>query len=707
MTDAAHGSPVRYSLQPGRPAPLGATLVDGGVNFSIYSTNATSVEFLLFDRFDQDEPSQILVLDPDANRTYYYWHHFVPGLQAGAIYAYRAHGPYLPEEGLLFNPSKVLLDPYTHAVAYGDNRRRADAYGNQENTRSALKSLVVDYTAYDWQGDRPLQRPIDGTVIYELHVRGFTRDASSKVDCPGTYRGLIDKIPYLQELGITAVELLPIQQYDPQEVERVNPLTGERLTNYWGYAPVAYFSPHQGYACVPGGTLVIDEFRDMVRALHTAGIEVILDVVFNHTAEGDENGPTISFRGLENSTYYMLTEDQRKYLDFTGCANTVNANHSIVRRLIRDCLRHWVQTYHIDGFRFDLASALSRDSQGRPITDSPILWEIESDPVLAGTKLIAGAWDASGLYQLGGFTGDRWAEWNGRFRDDLRRFYRGDPGTVRDLAWRLTGSFDLFRKKVSYTSHRSINFVTAHDGFTLADLVSYNRKHNLANGEDGRDGADHNHSWNCGVEGPSDDPAVQGLRARQMRNLLAATLLARGTPMILGGDEFARTQGGNNNAYCQDNETSWFNWALEAEQAGLVRFSRLLIALRLRHPTLTAPHRMNGKSYDAMLHDGVTFHGVHLNQPDWGYHSHSLAMHLHPVAGDAGLYLITNAYYEPLTFDLPPDREWRRLIDTSLPSPDDIVADEADAPLLTETRYRAGPRSLVLLREESRAPTSR
>ncbi len=700
MTETAHNGLVHYEIQPGRPAPLGATVAGEGVNFSIYSTNATGIEFLLFDRYDQDTPSQVFSLNPEVNRTYYYWHHFIPGLKAGAIYAYRAYGPYLPEEGLLFNPNKVLLEPYTRAVAYGDNWRRAEAYGYDNNTRSALKSVVVDCSTYDWGDDRPLQRAIETTVIYEVHVRGFTRHASAAVSYPGTYRGFIEKIPYLKSLGITAVELLPVQQFDPQEVERSNPLTGEPLTNYWGYAPVAFFAPHQGYACMPGGTAVVDELRDMIKALHAAGIEVIVDVVFNHTAEGDENGPTISFRGLENSTYYMLTEDQREYLDFTGCANTVNANHSIVRRLIRDCLRHWVQTYHIDGFRFDLASALSRDSQGRPITNSPILWEIESDPVLAGTKLIAEAWDASGLYQLGGFTGDRWAEWNGRFRDDVRRFFRGDPGTVRDLAWRMTGSFDLFRKKVSYTSHRSINFVTAHDGFTLADLVSYNRKNNAANGEDNRDGTDHNHSWNCGVEGPTDDPAVLALRARQMRNLLATTLLARGTPMLLGGDEFGRTQRGNNNAYCQDNEISWFDWTLADENAALVRFARNMIALRQRHPTLTTAHKMNGKSYDAMLYDGVTFHGVHLNQPDWGYHSHSLAMHFHAVSSDTGLYLIMNAYYEPLTFDLPRDKRWRRLIDTSLASPDDIVEDEQHALLLTEDRYRAAPHSVVVLCED-------
>jgi glycogen operon protein len=672
---------------------------EDGVNFSLFSDHATAVELLLFDRSNQSVPTHVIRLDPQVNRTYYYWHVLVPGLGDGQIYGYRVHGPHEPHEGHRYNPAKVLLDPYARAVAYGDNWRRAEAHGEADNTYSALKSVVVDLEGYDWGDDRPLQRPMRETVLYEAHVRGLTAHPSARVSNPGTYRAVIDKIPYLRSLGITAVELLPVQQFDPQEVTRNNPLTGDPLCNYWGYAQVAFLAPHQGYACEPGGRAVVDEFRDMVKALHAAGIEVILDVVFNHTAEGDENGPTISFRGLANDAYYMLAEDKSRYLDFTGCAHTVSANHSIVRRLIRDCLRHWVRAYHIDGFRFDLASALSRDDQGRPITDSPLLWEIESDPVLAGTKLIAEAWDASGYYQLGGFTGDRWAEWNGRFRDDVRRFVRGDPGAVRDLAWRMTGSFDLFRKKASYSSHRSINYVTAHDGFTLADLVSYNRKHNLANGEANRDGAEHNFSWNCGVEGASDDPGVRALRARQMRNLLALLMTARGTPMLLGGDEFARTQRGNNNAYCQDNEVSWYDWSFVETHADLVRFVRLLVALRRRHPTLTADHRMNGAPYDAMLHEGVTFHGVRLGHPDWGYYSHSLAMHLHGQEGDDGFYVIANAYYEPLTFALPADIRWQRLVDTALASPDDIVEDEAAAPLLHEPHYQAAERSVVILKE--------
>ncbi|NLT72783.1 MAG: glycogen debranching protein GlgX [Chloroflexi bacterium] len=699
MSRAAPARPCDHTLLAGSPAPLGATVSAEGVNFSIYSTHADAVELLLFDRYDQSAPSQVLPLDPEANRTYYYWHAYVSGLQAGALYAYRVHGPYLPEEGLLFSPAKALLDPYSAVVAYGSNWRRAEAQGLHDNVQSALKAMVVDYGPYDWEGDAPLQRPVRESVIYEAHVRGFTRHPSSGVRCPGTYRGLIEKIPYLQRLGITAIELLPVQQFDPQEVNRRDPLTGAPLSNYWGYAPVAFFAPHQGYACEPGSHAVVDEFRDMVKALHRAGIEVILDVVFNHTGEGNENGPTISFRGLENGTYYILSPEHCGYLDFTGCANTVNANHSIVRRMIRDCLRHWVQVYHVDGFRFDLASALSRDTQGQPLDNPPILWEIESDPVLAGTKLIAEAWDASGLYQLGGFTGDRWAEWNGRFRDDVRRFFRGDPGTARDLAWRLTGSFDLFRGKASYTSHRSINYVTAHDGFTLADLVSYSRKHNLANGEDNRDGTDYNHSWNCGTEGPTNDPEILNLRARQMRNMLTALMIARGTPMILGGDEFARTQAGNNNAYCQDNETSWHNWSLAEERADLVRFVRLLVALRQRHPTLTKEHRMDGRPYDAMLYDGVLFHGVHISQPDWGYHSHSLAMQLQALRGDTGLYAIMNAYHEPLEFELPSESRWRRLIDTALASPEDIVENESEGPVLADPRYRAAPHSMVVLGE--------
>jgi len=699
----------RHAIEvlPGRPYPLGATVMGNGVNFSVFSAHATSVQLLLFDRYDQPLPTHAISLNPQRNKTFYYWHAFVRGVGDGQVYGYRVDGPYQPEEGLRFTPSKVLLDPYARAVAYGDNYSRAEAVGFGDNTASALKSVVVDLSDYDWEGDEPLQRPMSETVIYETHVRSLTADPSSGVEHPGAFSGLIEKIPYLYSLGITAVELLPVQQFDEQEFLHVNPLTGQRLSNYWGYAPLGYFAPHLRYA-TPGSDgsrdarRAVDEFRDMVKALHRAGIEVILDVVYNHTGEGDELGPTICFRGLENVAYYMLKPDRRYYLNYSGCGNTVNGNHSVVRRLIRESLRYWVQEFHVDGFRFDLASVLSRNERGEPVADAPILWEIESDPVLAGTKLIAEAWDAAGLYQQGSFTGDRWAEWNGHFRDDLRRFVRGDRDTVRHLAWCMTGSFDVFRHKPSYVSHRSINYLTCHDGLTLHDLVSYNRKHNQGNGQNNSDGTDLNYSWNCGVEGPSENPTVLALRQRQMCNLIALLMTARGTPMLLGGDEMARSQGGNNNAYCQDNAVSWYDWGLSEKNAGIVRFVRGMIAFRRRHRTLTADHTLDGRSYEVALTDGVTFHGVKQVQPDWGYSSHSLAVHFHGVSADVGVYIIANAFWEPLTFELPPNIAWRRVVDTALPSPNDLVEEE-DAEVLLEPRYTAAPRSVVILVESREA----
>lgn len=691
--------PTTHDILPGSPYPLGATLQNGGVNFSLFSAHATAVELLLFDYEDQPSPSRVIALDPEINRTYYYWHVFVPGIGDGQIYGYRVYGPYAPERGLRFNPHKVLLDPYTRAVANSTHWRRADAYGVTDNTATALKSVVVDTSRYDWEGDRPLGRPWRDTVIYELHVGSFTQHPSSGVLRPGTYHGLIEKIPYLQDLGITAVELLPVQHFDPQEAPGRNPLTGEPLENYWGYAPVAYFAPHALYGCSPVARDVVDEFRDMVKAFHRAGIEVILDVVFNHTAEGGEEGPTISFRGLENPAYYMLDPaDRRRYRDFTGTGNTVNCNHSVVRRLIRECLRYWVQEMHVDGFRFDLASILSRDPSGQVVYESPSLWEIESDPVLARTKLIAEAWDAAGLYQLGAFTGDRWAEWNGRFRDDVRRFVRGDLNTVRDLAWRLAGSFDIFRTKRSYVSYRSINYVTCHDGFTLADLVSYNHKHNEANGEENRDGMDENWSWNCGVEGPTEDPKVLALRRRQMRNFMVLLLLARGTPLILAGDEFARTQQGNNNAYCQNNEISWVDWRFLLKHADLHRFVKGMIALRARHPSLRRVVALGDRPFTEALTEGISFHGVTLDNPDWSHFSHSLAVRFHAVGGDVGFYLIANAYHEPLCFALPNDVRWRRLVDTALPSPSDFLPEDR-APLIEGETYTVQPNTVVVLIE--------
>jgi isoamylase len=603
------------------------------------------------------------------------------------------HGPWDPANGMRFDPTKVLLDPYGRSVIVPKNYSRDAIRTNQENTATAMKSVVVDLHRYDWEGDAPLKRPYSRTIIYEMHVRGFTRHPSSGLADPlrGTYAGLIEKIPHLQELGITAVELLPVFQFDAQDAP-------PGKVNYWGYAPVSFFAPHQGYSSRQDPLSPLDEFRDMVKALHRAGIEVILDVVFNHTAEGDHRGPTLSLRGLDNSTYYILEQDRSRYANFSGTGNTLNANHPIVRRMILDSLRYWVQEMHVDGFRFDLASILDRDSSGQPMSNPPVLWDIETDPALAGTKMIAEAWDAGGLYQVGSFIGDSWKEWNGRFRDDLRSFFRGDEGSVPRVADRLVGSPEIYGYK-EREPEESVNFVTSHDGFTLNDLVSYNLKHNEANGEGNRDGADDNRSWNCGVEGPTDDAEVEKLRNRQVKNLLTCTMFSIGMPMIAMGDEVRRTQQGNNNAYCQDNEVSWFDWTLRSKHADVHRFVSLLIERRLLRDVQPEYQR---ESLNQLLRESMkAWHGVKLYQPDWSNWSRSLAFSVELKTEKQLLHLILNAFWEPLEFELPPVSEedggaWRRWIDTALDSPHDIVAWQT-APPFTGRTYLAGPRSVVVL----------
>ena len=498
----------------GRSFPIGATLVAGGANFSIFSRSATQIELLLFDRADDARPAQIIPIDPCANRTYHYWHAFVPGVQAGQIYGFRAYGDFDPVRGLRFDPTKLLLDPYGRAVVVPRNYSREAARLKGDNTATAMKSVVTDTHSYDWEGDAPLKRPWSRTIIYEMHVRGFTAHPSSGLaeSRRGTYAGLVEKIPYLQQLGITAVELLPVFQYDPQDAPAGR-------TNYWGYSPVSFFAPHQAYSSRKDPRGVVDEFRDMVKALHRAGIEVILDVVFNHTAEAGDDGPTQCFRGLDNEAYYLLCQDRSQYANYTGTGNTLNANHPVIRRMIVDSLRYWVQEMHVDGFRFDLASILARDSSGSVMSNPPVLWDIESDPALAGTKMIAEAWDAAGLYQVGNFVGDSWKEWNDHFRDDVRDFFRGaNDSTAARAADCLLGSPRIYGAK-QRELEESINFVSCHDGFTLNDLVSYNQKHNEDNGEGNRDGRDDNRSWNCGFEGPTDDPSIDTLRSRQVKNL--------------------------------------------------------------------------------------------------------------------------------------------------------------------------------------------
>jgi glycogen operon protein len=626
-------SDTSSGIRKGSSFPLGATAAPEGVNFSVFSKNATAVDLLLFDSVEDSRPARVIRIDPSTNRTYHYWHVFVPGVQAGQIYGYRVEGPSDPGSGMRFDPSKVLLDPYCRAVVVPKEYNRKDASREGDNVATAMKSVVVDPTMYDWEGDKPLKRPSSRTIVYEMHVAGFTRHPSSGIaeNRRGTFAGLIEKIPYLQELGITAVELMPVFQFDAQDCP-------PGLVNYWGYSPVSFFAPHHAYSLRQDLLGPVDEFRDMVKALHRAGMEVILDVVYTHTSEGDHDGPTLSFRGLDNSIYYVLEQDRSRYADYTGTGNTLNANHSVVRRMIVDSLRYWVMEMHVDGFRFDLASILSRDSSGQLMPHPPMLWDIESDPVLAGTKLIAEAWDAAGLYQVGSFIGDAWQEWNGRFRDDVRSFFRCEEGSVARFADRLLGSPEIYGHK-EREPEQSVNFVTCHDGFTLNDLVSYDQKHNEANGEGNRDGVNDNSSWNCGAEGPTDDPGVERLRNRQVKNFLTVTMLSLGVPMIVMGDEVRRTQRGNNNAYSQDNEISWFNWTLVEKHADVLRFTKLLTNRRL----LQDEEEYEGQSVSLnqlLRQCKWSWHGVKLGQPDWSDSSHSVAFNAELRKGKILLHLI-------------------------------------------------------------------
>jgi isoamylase len=679
------------SVKPGRSYPLGSTVYPDGVNFSVFSKNSTAVELVFFDRVGDPKPATVIALEPSRNRTYHYWHAFVPGIRPGQLYGYRAFGPFEPQRGLRFDPAKVLFDPYGKAIAMPDGYSRADASMRGNNCATAMKSVVADPRTYDWEGDVPLKRPFSQTVIYEMHVAGFTRHPNSDLpaETRGTYRGLIDKIPYLTDLGITAVELLPVFHFDEQDCSPGH-------LNYWGYSPVSFFAPHAAYSARKDLLGPIEEFRNMVKALHRAGIEVILDVVFNHTAEGNEVGPMLCYRGLANSVYYILEPKAECYANYTGTGNTLNGNHPVVRRLIVDSLRYWVAEMHVDGFRFDLASVLSRDETGRPLANPPVLWDIESDPVLTGTKLIAEAWDAAGLYQVGSFVGDSWKEWNGKFRDDIRSFMKGDSGMVTRLADRLLGSPDLYGYKAREPEN-SINFITCHDGFTLNDVVSYNGKHNDANGEENRDGSDNNFSWNCGADGPTGDVAIERLRNRQAKNFLALLFTAVGAPMILMGDEVRHTQRGNNNAYCQNNEISWFDWSDLDKHADVFRFVKALIALRAHRDLAReeiSPTLME------VLHQGqLQWHGVKLNEPDWSVHSHCLSVTITSFRGRFALHLLVNAYWKPLRFELPPPEQgriWRRVVDTALESPDDIC-DALQAPPVHGVTYHVQPRSVVML----------
>ena len=688
-----------HPIAVGEPHPIGATVVGDGVNFSLFSRSARAVELLLFDRYDDDVPRQVIPLDPLAHRTFDCWHVHVSGVGGGTIYGYRIEGPDAPHEGHRYDADKVLVDPYARAIVYGDNFSHDRACEDGPNVASSMKSLVVDPSDFDWQGVTPPNIPPTERVVYEAHVRGFTRDPSSNTKHPGTFDALVEKIPYLVDLGVTTVELLPVFQFDESDSALFDPLTGRPLTNYWGYNPIGFFAPHRNYYTEDWSQMKhLTGFREMVRAMHAAGLEVFLDVVFNHTAEGDERGPTLSFRGVENSVYYLLDpRDRARYLNFSGTGNTVNSNHPVVRRMILDCLRYWVEVMRVDGFRFDLAAVMSRDEDGVPMRHPPLPWEIEMDPVLSRTRLVAEAWDAGGLYQVGHFPGERWYEWNGVFRDDVRRFVRGDFGFAGAVAARMMGSPDLYQHRGRHST-LSLNFVTCHDGFTMYDLVSYATKHNEANGEDGRDGADENFSDNNGVEGPTDDPRIEARRVQQVKNMFAILLLSQGTPMILGGDELCRTQGGNNNAYCQDNEVSWYDWTRLDRYRDVHRFVRTLIRLRRSHPSLRRRRFVVGHDADCPTPPGITrvrWHGTSLDAPDWSPGSRTVAFTLLPAPDDVGIHIVLNMHEEALDFEVPPGA-WVRVVDTAARSPQD-VCEPAEARPISGTRVRVEARSVVVL----------
>jgi isoamylase len=691
----------KFTTEPGSAHPLGTTASPEGVNFSLFSQAATEVFLLLFDSPTATEPMQTLRLDPFRNKTFHFWHVFVRGLRPGIFYAFRVDGPGDLAAGHRFNPNKVLIGPYARGIRR-DLWKRADAIGPEDNLATSMRCAVVDPSTYDWEGDRPLGRRIHESIIYEVHVGGFTRSPSSGVAHPGTFAGMIEKIPYLQALGVTAVELLPMFEFDDTNLS-VGP-SGDALRNYWGYSTIGFFSPHSGYCVAGDGASHIDEFRDLVKALHKAGLEVILDVVFNHTDEGNELGPTQSFRGIDNRTFYLLDPaNPETYLNYSGVGNTFNANHPLPQKLIVDCLRYWVDEMHVDGFRFDEGSVLARGEDGAPLAHPPVIWQIELDDALADTKVIAEAWDAAGLYQVGHFPGDRWGEWNGRYRDDVRRFVRGAPGLAGAIASRLGGSSDIYQDR-GQTPENSINFVTVHDGFTLNDLVSYNDKHNEANGEGNRDGINDNLSWNCGVEGPSDDPAIDALRARQIKNLFTILLLSRGVPMLLGGDEIRRSQNGNNNAYNQDNPTSWFDWTLVKPRREMLRFVQRMIAFRKVHPALWQPSFYTGAINERGLPD-ISWHGTILNRPGFDDPGgRALACTIAGIGGDADLHVMMNMFSERLDFEVPAGT-WRIAVDTDALSPGDI-ADPGGERRFTGDRCTLSGRSVVILQSGVKSQVS-
>jgi len=698
----------RADVRVGSPLPLGTQEISEGVNFSVFSRHASRVRLELFDHPEDAKAARIIELDPARHRTGDVWHVWVARMAPGQLYAYRVDGPYEPGKGHRFNFNRLLLDPLATAISrlpawdfasargYAASAPGKDLIPSTRDNAASMPKCVLINEPFDWQADEPLRHPWSKTVIYEAHVRGFTIHPSSGVDHPGTYRGLIEKLSYLKDLGVTALELMPVQEFNDASSTRCNPQTGQPLKNYWGYDPVVFCAPKASYSSAGGLGQQKLEFKEMVRASHQAGIEVILDVVFNHTAEANELGPTFCFRGFDNQIFYTLDEDKRYYRDYTGTGNSINANHPVVRDHILGALRYWMIEMHVDGFRFDLASVLGRDESGKLLANAPLLERIAEDPILRDVKIIAEAWDAAGAYQVGSFSERRWAEWNGRYRDDVRRFWRGDEGMLGALASRICGSADIYFSS-GKGPEGSVNFLTCHDGFTLNDLVSYRTKHNEANAEDNHDGTDANFSDNCGVEGATADAEIETLRKRQIKNLLLTLFISRGVPMLLSGDEFRRTQRGNNNAYCQDNETSWCDWGQLEEHQEIYHFVRGMIAFRRAHPVLSEEKFYMDAQVRWLAPSG--------KRPDWlDSKARTLGCLIRESAEDA-LLLMFSANTKAIDFEmpaLPQGSRWLLAVDTSHLVPSDVFAAGA-APLagkLGSYRLRGRSSAIVVVRKQ-------
>ena len=688
---------LRLKIQQGMPLPLGVSFHGKLTNFSLFSRHAESVSLHLFKSGETDAWAK-LEFDPQRNKTGEIWHITIVDVPKGTEYGYLLKGVDDPHgEGHCYDSETLVLDPYCHSLSncevWGEEKKLK---GRTKQGRRFTRRCVVKQDTFAWHGDRPLNIPLKDSVIYEMHVRGFTQHESSGVKNPGTYRGVIEKIPYLKKLGITAVELMPVTEFIECEALFKDPDSGEYLKNYWGYNPICFFAPKASYAASGGTSEQITEFKEMVCCLHEAGIEVILDVVFNHTGEGDYAGTTYSFRGIDNVIYYLLGPN-KEYMNYSGCGNTINCNHPLVRNFIMDCLRYWVVEMHVDGFRFDLASILGRSPTGEILSNPPMVEQIAEDPVLANTKIIAEAWDAAGVYQVGSFsTHRRWAEWNGRFRDDLRGFMCGKENSVADLATRIAGSSDLYQWS-SRTPYNSINFVTSHDGFTLADLVSYNDKHNERNGEQNRDGDNHNISWNSGFEGETDDPAILNLRQCRAKTMAVLLMVSQGVPMLVAGDEFGRSQQGNNNGWCQDNELSWVNWQDEKNNSGLKDFFTKLIRLRKQH------HIFRRSDFFADGEAGISWWGEGAKEQRWDSSVKSLGfiLHGHGVKGlpDNDFVIMVNSGLETVSFTLPSLEvgQWCQLIDTALKPPLDFISEDTARPYEKSAIDIAGMAAVVFI----------